>query len=53
MAGQVLYPKECAKEIVKVLEKYNITIFDMDKVLETAKEVACSSTHIQSSNELE
>ena len=52
MSSKVLYPKECAKEIVKVLEKHNITISDMDKVLETAKEVACSNTHIQSGNEL-
>ena len=38
----------CAEEIVKVLEKHKVTIFDMDKVLEVAKDIAHSSTHIQS-----
>lgn len=52
MCARILYPEGCAQEIVKVLEKHNITIFDMDKVLETAKEIARSSTHIQSGNEL-
>jgi len=47
----VSYPKECAKEIVEVLEKHNVTIFDMDRVLEIAREMACSSTHIQSDKE--
>ncbi len=53
MATQVSYPVECAKEIVGVLEKHNVTIFDMDKVLETAKDIARSSTYIQSDKESE
>lgn len=51
MSTQVLNPVDCAKEIVQVLEKHKITIFEMDKVLETAKGLACSSTHIQSEKE--
>lgn len=53
MSTQVFYPKECAKEIVEVLEKHNVTILDIDKVLVTAKEMACSSTHVQSDKESE
>lgn len=48
MADNILHPMECAKEIVEVLEKHGITIFEMDKVLETAKGIAYSSTHVQS-----
>ena len=48
MATQVSYPVECAKEIVGVLEKHNVTIFDMDRVLEVSKDIARSNTHIQS-----
>ena len=53
MATKVSYPVGCAKEIVRVLEKHNVTIFDMDKVLEIAKDIARSSTHIQSDKESE
>jgi len=48
MADNILHPMECAKEIVEVLEKHGITIFEMDKVLETAKGIACSNTCVQS-----
>ena len=47
MPVKISYPNECAKEIVRVLEKHNVTIFDMDRVLAIAKEMACSSTHVQ------
>lgn len=53
MATRVLNPVDCAKEIVQVLEKHNITISDMDIVLETAMGIARSSTHIQSEKESE
>lgn len=48
MADNILHPMECAKEIVEVLEKHGITIFEMDKVLEVTKRLAYSSTHVQS-----
>lgn len=48
MADNISHPMECAKEIVEVLEKHRVTIFEMDKVLEVAKELAYSSTHVQS-----
>lgn len=51
--SNIFYPNECAKEIVKVLERHNVTIFEMDKVLEIAKGMACSSTHVQSDKESE
>ena len=53
MSVKVSYPNECAKEIVGVLEKHNVTIFGMDRVLEIAREMACSSTHVQSDKESE
>lgn len=53
MAVNILYPMECAKEIVQVLEKHGITIYEMDKVLEVAKGLAYSSTHVQSEKESE
>lgn len=53
MSAKVSYPNECAKEIVGVLEKYKVTIFDMDRVLAIAREMACSSTHIQLDKESE
>lgn len=53
VATQILNPTDCAREIVEVLEKHGITIYEMDKVLETAKGIAYSSTHIQSEKESE
>ena len=43
----VLNPIPCAREIVSVLEKYNISIIDLDRVLAVAKDIAYASTIIQ------
>lgn len=40
----VFSPVPCAEEIVKVLEKHEITVRNIDEVLEIAKDIALSNT---------
>ncbi len=43
----VLDPIPCAREIISVLEKHNISIVDLDRVLATTKHIVYASTIIQ------
>lgn len=46
-ACDVFYPVPCAEEIVKVLEKYEVSVFDTERVLAMAKDIAYASTKIK------
>lgn len=43
----VFYPVPCAEEIVTVLEKHEVSVFNLEKVLAVAKDIAYASTKIQ------
>ncbi len=43
----VFFPLPCAKEIVAVLAKHEVSILNMEKVLAVAKDIAYASTKIQ------
>ncbi len=43
----VLDPIPCAREIISVLEKHNISIVDLDRVLAATKHIVYVSTIVQ------